>query len=183
MLVAGNKKYGLAHSLAKLYPDAIYASRTTGFDFTTSESQDNFAKMSLEHDTIIMCSALHHFNQVLLLNKVHNSCTENKHKPYIICVGSTTDRITTRKVWLYHNEKRTLRDLCNTLSLNGVWEHGPKVTLISIGTLSNKQEKHPDRTCLDIDVAATYIKWLIEQPKHIAINEISIDPMQNIPIK
>jgi NADP-dependent 3-hydroxy acid dehydrogenase YdfG len=31
---------------------------------------------------------------------------------------------------------------------------------------------------MDIDEAAGYIKWLIDQPKYVNINEISIDPMQ-----
>jgi NADP-dependent 3-hydroxy acid dehydrogenase YdfG len=39
--------------------------------------------------------------------------------------------------------------------------------------------KHPQRQCMDIDTAAEYIKWVIEQPKGLAINEISIDPMQD----
>ena len=42
----------------------------------------------------------------------------------------------------------------------------------------NNQEKHPDRKCLDIKIAADYIKWLIDQPKHVNINELSIDPIQ-----
>jgi NADP-dependent 3-hydroxy acid dehydrogenase YdfG len=54
----------------------------------------------------------------------------------------------------------------------------PKVSYISFGTLTNNQHKHGDRTCLDIDQAAEYIKWLIDQPKHVNINEISIDPVQ-----
>jgi NADP-dependent 3-hydroxy acid dehydrogenase YdfG len=62
--------------------------------------------------------------------------------------------------------------------MNGVWGSAPKITLISFGSLSNVQNKHPDRTCMNIDRAATYIKWLIEQPRDICINEISIDPLQ-----
>ncbi len=47
------------------------------------------------------------------------------------------------------------------------------------GTLSNNAHKHPDRKTLNIDEAAAYIKWLIDQPKYVNINEISIDPMQS----
>jgi len=72
-----------------------------------------------------------------------------------------------------------LRDFSNTLAIGGVWsDELPKVSYISFGTLSNNQEKHPDRKCMDIDEAAGYIKWLISQPKYVNINEISIDPMQ-----
>jgi NADP-dependent 3-hydroxy acid dehydrogenase YdfG len=31
---------------------------------------------------------------------------------------------------------------------------------------------------MDIDRAANYIKWLVEQPTDICVNEISIDPLQ-----
>jgi NADP-dependent 3-hydroxy acid dehydrogenase YdfG len=65
------------------------------------------------------------------------------------------------------------------LAISGVWSSTPKVSYISFGTLTNNQEKHPDRTCLSIDEAAEYIKWLINQPKYVNINEISIDPMQD----
>jgi hypothetical protein len=80
--------------------------------------------------------------------------------------------------WMYNAEKKALRDYCNSLSLTHVWEGGPKVSLISLGSLSNVQEKHPNRVCLDIDRAVTYIKWIIDQPKDICINELSLDPIQ-----
>jgi hypothetical protein len=82
--------------------------------------------------------------------------------------------------WLYKAEKKALRDYCNTLGMNGVWGSAPKLTLISFGSLSNVQTKHPTRKCLEISRAATYIKWLIEQPTDICVNEISVDPLQEI---
>ena len=79
---------------------------------------------------------------------------------------------------MYNAEKKALRDYSNTLGLNGVWHSGPKISYISFGTLSNNQHKHPNRTVIDIDTATSYIKWVIDQPKELCINEISIDPMQ-----
>jgi len=32
---------------------------------------------------------------------------------------------------------------------------------------------------MDIDVAAKYIKWVVDSPLNLGINEISIDPMQS----
>ena len=66
--------------------------------------------------------------------------------------------------------------------MNGVWGEAPKITLISFGSLSNVQSKHPDRKCMDIDRAANYIKWLVDQPADVCINEISIDPLQQLVI-
>ena len=178
ILVAGNKNFGLAAELFKLYPDAFFASRTTGFDLTANDDQKRLADLALEYDVFINCSALWKFNQTVLLDLVYKKCTENNHRPYIICIGSTTDRVKKGGAWLYNAEKKALRDYCNTLGMNGVWGSAPKITLISFGSLSNVQNKHPDRTCMAIDRAANYIKWLIEQPKDICINEISIDPLQ-----
>jgi len=179
MLISGDKTYGLAKSLYALYPDAVFSSRKTGCDLSTEKGRSEFANESLKHDTVVLCSALHNFNQTLLLNLVYKSCAEHNHRPHIITVGSTTDRVKNGKAWIYNAEKKALRDYSNTLGINGVWGTGPKITLISFGSLSNVQHKHPDRKCLDIDLAAEYIKWLIDQPKHLSVNEISIDPMQD----
>ena len=180
ILVAGNKNFGLAAELFKLYPDSFFASRTTGFDLTKNDDQKKLADLTLDYDIFINCSALHKFNQTVLLDIVYKKCVENKHHPYIICIGSTTDRIKKGGAWLYNAEKKALRDYCNTLGINGVWGTAPKITLISFGSLSNVQHKHPDRTCMPISKTAEYIKWIIDQPKDICINEVSIDIKQEV---
>lgn len=179
MLISGNKEEGLAGALYKLYPDAYYASRNKGYDLTSDVGQTKFAELAKGHDVIIICSALYKFSQTVLLDKVYKACLEFNNNCHIITVGSTTDRVKNGKAWLYNAEKKALRDYSNTLALGGVWGNAPKVSYISLGTLSNNQHKHPDRKCLNIDWAAIYIKWLIDQPKFVNINEISIDPMQD----
>jgi hypothetical protein len=179
MLVAGNSNYGVGQALFKIYPNAIYCSRSSGYDLTNSLDQERFCDLVCDYKTIIICSALHNFNQTVLLEKVYQRCAKNNHTPHIICIGSTTDRLSDGKPWLYNAEKKALRDYCNTLALGGVWRNRAKITYISLGTMSNNQHKHPDRKCLDIDSAAGYIKWIIDQPANININEISIDPMQD----
>jgi NADP-dependent 3-hydroxy acid dehydrogenase YdfG len=114
-----------------------------------------------------------------LLDEVYKKLIENNKNPHIITIGSTTDRVKNGKPWRYNAEKKALRDYSNTLAIGGVWDNTPKVSYISFGTLSNNQEKHPNRKCLDIVQAAQYIKWLIDQPRCVNINEISIDPMQD----
>jgi len=178
ILITGNKNFGLAKSLATIYPDATFASRETGFDLTT---KDGYRKLGIainNYDVFVNCSALHKFNQTLVLDYIYKRCQEINHPIHIINIGSTTDRVKKATSWIYNAEKKALRDFSNSLSLTGVWDGGPKVSLISFGSLSNVQEKHPDRTCLDIDRAASYIKWIIDQPHDICINEISIDPIQ-----
>ena len=178
ILISGNKNFGLAKELHVLYPTATFLSRESGYDLTKNDHQDAFAQFVTQFNTVIINSALWKFNQTVLLDKVYKKCIEEKHRPHIITIGSTTDRVKNGKPWLYNAEKKALRDYSNTLSLGGVWGEGPKITYISFGTMSNNQDKHPDRKCIDISQAASYIKWIIDQPDDICINEISIDPKQ-----
>jgi NADP-dependent 3-hydroxy acid dehydrogenase YdfG len=179
IIITGNKNAGLAAELYKCYPDALFASRTTGFDLTSHLGQNRLADLILEYDIFINCAALWKFNQTVLLETIYKVCMTANHNIHIINVGSTTDRVKNGKAWLYNAEKKALRDYSNTLGIAGVWDKGPKVSYISFGTLSNNQNKHPERRTMNIDKAAQYIKWIIDQPKELNINEISIDPVQN----
>jgi len=181
ILIAGNKNYGLAKELhLSLSSNSLFfASRSNGYDLSSKVNQAKFADEAANYDVIILCSALHKFNQTILLDAVYKKLIELKIRAHILCIGSTTDRVKNGKVWLYNAEKKALRDYCNTIGIAGVWNEGPKISLVSFGSLSNVQDKHPLRRCLDIKLAAEYVKWIIDQPKHLCINEISIDPMQN----
>jgi len=179
MLISGNPDYGLAQALQKIYPDAVFMSRSTGHDLVEKSGRTAFAEESINHDTIIVNCALWQFQQTVLLDAVYKACKDARHLAHIVVIGSTTDRVKNGKAWLYNAEKKALRDYSNTLAIGGVWSDMPKISYISFGTLSNNQYKHPDRRCMDIDAAAHYIKWVVDQPAHININEISIDPMQD----
>jgi len=179
MIITGNPKEGVAGALYQPYPDAVYCSRESNqLDLTNTDHIFEFANMCTKHDVIILNSALWRFHQTILLDIVYKALRNAKSEAHVVCIGSTTDRTSKGTTWLYNAEKKALRDYCNSLGLVGVWHSGPKISYISFGTLSNNQEKHPDRICMDIHEAAKYIKWLIDQPKHVTINEISIDPMQ-----
>ena len=183
--ITGNIYEGLSGELFNLFPTANFFSRTTGYNLVDDTIDINrFIESAQRHDVVILNASLHKFGGVILLNKLYESCIENKKTPYIICIGSTIDRVKNHNKSFYGLQKKTLREYCNTLSLLGKdVDNTPKVTYISFSTLSDKQDKHPDRQCIDVDLAAKYIKWLIDQPKHICINEISIDAMQKSPWK
>ncbi len=178
MIITGNPKEGVAQALHKLYPNAVFCSRESGYDLTKTDHMFTFANECTKHDIIIINSALWRFHQTVLLDIVYKALRTAKSEAHIVCIGSTTDRTKKGSAWLYNAEKKALRDYSNSLSLLGVWHSGPKTSYISFGTLSNNQHKPPDRVCMSIDQAARYVKWLIEQPKDVNINEISIDPMQ-----
>jgi hypothetical protein len=174
ILVAGNPSYGLAEAIGKELTDheLTFVSRTThGWDLTKGEKQQEFAAMSVDYDAVILNSALWKFNQTLLLEAVYKKLKAENKRTLIIVIGSTTD-------WLYNAEKKALRDYANSLGMTGVWANNPRVTLISFGTLSNVQHKHPDRKTMPIERAAQYVRWILEQPADLHVNEISLDPLQ-----
>ena len=179
ILVSGNPTVGLAQALHKIYPDATFCSRQNGYELTNKQGRQEFAQLAVLYDVIIVNAALWQFQQTVLLDTVYKALVEAKKQAHIVVIGSTTDRVKNGKAWLYNAEKKALRDYSNTLAIGGVWGDKSKVSYISFGTLSNNQHKHPDRRCMNIDQAAGYIKWLIDQPKYVNINEISIDPMQD----
>jgi len=178
ILITGNPEKGLASALAKIWPDARFVSRATGWDLTKDAAITELSKLALEYDVFINNSALWKFCQTIILESVYKAAKTAHANLKIICIGSTTDRATKGSDWIYQQEKKALRSYSNSLNIAGVWGGGPLVSYISFGTLSNNQTKHPDRVCMDMDLAASYVKWLVEQPPQISINELSIDPIQ-----
>ena len=131
ILISGNPNFGLACGLKTMLSEheLTFASRTNGYDLAESKAQEKFADEAQNYQIVILCSALYKFNQTVLLDRVYRSCVQARSKPYIICIGSTTDRVKKGGAWLYNAEKKALRDYCNTLGISGVWSGGPKISL------------------------------------------------------
>ena len=178
ILITGNPTIGLARAMYDIWPTAVFASRSNGWDLIDDQRKRDLAVASLDYDVFINNSALWKSHQTLLLKEVYTTAKDANHPLHIVCIGSTTDRTSKGNDWLYHHEKKALREYCNSLSLIGTWGGGPRVTLLSFGTLSNNQHRHLDRKCMDIELAAMYVKWVLDQP--IGINELSIDPIQEV---
>lgn len=184
ILITGNRNKDLCATLVPLLEEAGHectcVSRETGYDFEKGDGViHDVAKLADSHDVFINMYANYFFKASLLALKIQKRWHEKGLSDRrIINVGSTTDRVKKGKNNLYHYEKIALRELSSGLALIGVWEKGPKVTHISFGTLANRSADNPGRKCLDMKSASDYIMWLLQQPKHIHINEISIDPVQ-----
>ena len=178
LLITGNPIKGLAKSFANIWPDATFVSRSSGMDLDDPAEHARLADMIAGYDVFINNSALWRFQQSMLLNTIYLRAKTDRPDLRIVCIGSTTDRTRKGSDWLYQQEKIALRNMCNSLALQSVWSGGPRVSLISFGTLSNNQHKHPTRRCMDLDTAAGYVRWLIDQPPELNINELSLDPLQ-----
>ena len=171
----------LVEKLESLGHECRCFSRESGYDFSNEPYAviGDLVKEIEPADIFINLHAVYFFNQTLLAHKVYqNWADKGLNNKWMINVGSTTDRVKRGKTNLYHYEKLALRDFSAGLSMCGVWGEAPRVSHISVGTLSNRQDKHPDRKTLDVETAAEYIVWILQQPKNLHVNELSIDPVQ-----
>jgi len=184
MLVIGNKEYGLAESIAKLYPHAEYYSRSSGYNMGKRDVRQQASGKSLDHDVVILCSALGDFSQVLLAEAIAKEWVKNNHQGYLIAVGSSADTPVKGSQWIYPVEKRALRAYMRQLSQACSSDTPPacKTTYIAPGNMHTprQDEKMPDTLKLDTDYVAGVIKWLIDQPHNVNISELCLDRIQKV---
>ena len=188
----GNPTYGLAQAWSRRVAGTIdvknntryethFFSRANSYNFDDPEARHNFAKVSLEYDVVINSSALHNFQQTLLLKQVWDVWNEQSKVGRIINIGSTADRSNSGTDWIYPTEKKALREFSLGLSMMSVWQNHPtKVSYISFGSLqtSKVNKKHPDRTLMDLTKAVSIIKQVVDQDKENVLSEYRIDPVQ-----
>lgn len=183
ILIAGNKHYGLANSLYKLYPDATFLSRSSGYNLGKAEVRQQVAEMSIEYDVFLSISCLGQFAQTLLVEEVINYWWRENHTGYLIALGSSADTPVKGTKWSYPVEKKALRLYCRQLSQAVSSETPPnwKVTYLSPGNMHTprQDQKMPLVSKLDTKYVANIIKWLIEQPDNINISELCLDKIQN----
>ena len=61
----------------------------------------------------------------------------------------------------------------------GVWDKdSPLVTHISFGTMDNRAKQNPGRKTLNMEKISEYVLWVLQQPKEMHINELSVDHVQ-----
>lgn len=183
--MTGNRNKDLCKFIVeKLEADGhqcVCLSRETGYEFGEEGTIKRVVRDVEDCDIFINLYANFYFQQTLLAHSLWHHWNENKMgDKRIINVGSTTENVRRSKTNRYHYEKLALQEWSNGVAQAGVWNtDSPKVTHLSIGTMDNRAEDNPGRTTLDMDLVANYVKWIIDQPQHININKLSIDPIQN----
>ncbi len=184
ILIAGNQEYGLSGALYKKWPDATFISRSTGLkmDLCLLKNQRHMAELSLEYDVFISVSSLWKFHQTSLVQEVSKKWKEQKHKGYIIAVGSSADTPVKASTWLYPGEKKALRAYCRGVSqmVSGDNYSGFKMTYLSPGWMRTpiEEKKHPDIPKLDLEYVANTVEWLINQPDTVNISELCLDEVR-----
>jgi hypothetical protein len=181
IICTGNPDFGVASAIADRWPDTVFVSRTNwNYDLTQDSYKNKLAQKALSFDVFINCSALWQYHQTMLLDTVYKTAVLANHPLHIISLGSTTDRTVKGSDWQYQQEKKALQSTSNALGLKSIWAGGPRVSYVSFGTLDNNQAKHPDRRCMSLSEAVDCIEYVMQAPAHLCVNELSVDPLQDI---
>ena len=184
VLITGNREKDLCKITTELLEAIGYTvetlSRKTDWDLGNWEVIPKIIEKANDFDIFINMFANWRFNASLISYYLFKDWESKKFNDrFILNIGSTTDRVKRAKTNLYHYEKLAFREISNGLSMAGVWaKDTPRMTLLSVGTMDNRADNNPGRKTLNMDKVAGYILWILQQPKDIHVNELSIDPMQ-----
>ncbi len=177
ILITGNPKEGLAQALQEEFPQAKFISRANGYQLNLEKDRERVAEEVLNFDIFINNSTLSKFHQVLLLDRVFRSAQERKKTLHIVNVGSTVDRgYEPGRVYGY--EKKALREMSNQLAQRANYSCGPRVSLISFGDLGNGSSVVSEQRRIPMTVAAKYIRWILDVPAELLVNELCLEPWQ-----
>jgi hypothetical protein len=184
IIVSGNKNYGLGKHLYKKFPDASFYSRSCGgYHLTNHDQQTGFINKSLSYHTYISCSSLPDFHQLILVQRLWELWVECKKPGHIIVIGSTSEL---RSMSKYATEKRALKDWCMNFNRISVGNeplvvkksNGVKISHLSPGLLDTENNKKTESNKIDLDYFVDTIKWVMDQPEEIVINNLSVYPVQ-----
>ena len=173
ILCTGNPKDStVASAVKKIFPQAEFASRSTGYDlrFWDPGSEDHFKNQIANYNIFINSSFICDHGQLTLLETAHSVWSKNQINGHIFNIGSVSEHlgldVTDNLYARYSIQKRSLRD--RSLQLNG--KNGIKTTHITAGGLNDGLPEHND--WLDLTHIAQTIQWILMHPCEIPLIEI-----------
>lgn len=179
LLCTGNPAHTtLASAIAKRYPDANFASRTTGYDlrFWDPDSENFFRNNIKNFDTFINSSFICGGGQLALLEATCEEWSKNNIKGHVINIGSTAEwmgvnEIPNNSVYgSYSIQKRALRD--RSLQLNN--KNGIFTSHIIAGGLNDGKPENFNN--LNLDQLADAVTWILNHSQMIPLLEIQARP-------
>jgi hypothetical protein len=170
MLCSGNPVHAtVASAVQKVFPDAHFASRATGYDlrFWDPGSESHFKEQIAKYNVFINSSFICNGGQLALLETAHNIWAASNITGHIINIGSTAEWLgIDSKFPAYSIQKRSLRD--RSLQLNG--KSRIKTTHIIVGGINDGIPSHAG--WLDLENVANAIKWVLTHPCNIPLLQI-----------
>lgn len=170
ILCSGNPNHPtIASAVYKLFPDAEFASRATGYDlrFWDQGSEDYFRKKIVNYNVFINSSFICNGGQLALLETAHQEWSANNITGHIINIGSTAEWLgIDSKYTTYSIQKRSLRD--RSLQLNR--QSSIQTTHIIVGGINDGKPEHAN--WLDLNHVASVISWVLVHPCNIPLLQI-----------
>lgn len=182
ILTTGNPEFGLAFEINKIMISDFVGSHND-YDLMDDEVIKAVVEHSLNYDVFINNIRLHSFQQTKILSLVAEFWAQNKKNGKIINIGSVADRaLRSTKLMEYSSEKISLKQLSTQLHyLHAHKKHTVSSTYIAFGYM-NTENCHAHRIKsikkMTVIEAANIIKWNLECPSSLAIEEIRIEPVQ-----
>lgn len=143
---------GIARSIAKVFPNSSFMSRSSGYDLTTHEGLTKFRNDIIEYDVFVNSSQISSGTQELLLNIVREVWT----KGHVFNIGSIAEY--KRWEWFdpqYTTEKRSLRE--RSIDLHS--EHFKTTHVVVGGFQDASPGTHFKMDPINI---ANTVKWILE---------------------
>jgi hypothetical protein len=162
ILCSGNPNdHTIASGIRELYPDADFASRTTGFDLRFWDdvyTKDEFKNQVINYDVFINSSFICGWGQHQLLELTVESWRESKHPGHIVNIGSTVEWDGVNSPYgVYVSQKRALQE--RSLQLN--MKNSIRTTHVIVGGINDGKAGHED-WIKPVEIART-IQWVIEK--------------------
>ena len=161
MLCTGNPQHKtVASAVQKIWPDADFASRQSGFDlrFWDPGSESYFRERIRHYDTFINSSFICGGGQLALLEATVEEWKNQKKSGTIINIGSSAEFLGIDSRWeIYSIQKRALRE--RSLQLHG--KNSIKTVHLIAGGLDDGKPENKHN--LDLDHVAETIKWILTQ--------------------
>jgi hypothetical protein len=184
IIVSGNMTWGLCEVIYKQLSQKGHIvhcfSSSVGIDLCTYDGRERFKSLSIGYDVFINCVKLGNFCQTLLLKEVWDHWMAAKKTGHIINIGSTVDTGLKGGSRLYTTEKVALKNMSRKLTYDTLSGSGIKVTYVSLGYLNTPGVSFKDKNKIRLEDVVDTIQWVLESPIYININEISMDPIQEI---
>jgi hypothetical protein len=172
ILCSGNPNHTtIASGVKKSFPSAMFVSRTTGYDFTTAESDNLFKKNIINYNVFVNSSYIKPGVQLHLMEMAVSEWMQADIKGHIINIGTTAEWTDNKQYADYIESKQRLR--LRSMQLNeetGIT--GVKTTYIIVGGVNDG--KPGNENYLNVSSISHTIEWILQNPSRIALIQIDV---------
>jgi len=162
ILCTGNPAdYTIARAVKSVFPDADFASRSTGYDLRmwNPKDEEHFCNQIVNYNVLINSAFVSGGAQQKILELTHQMWKVG----YVFNIGSTAEYEGRHSFnALYSVQKRALRDLSLSLCTKLF-----RTTHITVGALNDNRPENADG--LDPVHVANTIKWILENKVNVPI--------------